>query len=65
MKQSLRHKKIISLVKQNGYLSTEDLVSLLGVSPQTIRRDLNELAENNLISRHHGGAASPFHIRKF
>ncbi|MFZ7308484.1 DeoR/GlpR family transcriptional regulator [Avibacterium avium] len=59
MKQSLRHKKIISLVKQNGYLSTEDLVSLLGVSPQTIRRDLNELAENNLISRHHGGAASP------
>ncbi|PJG83691.1 DeoR/GlpR family transcriptional regulator [Caviibacterium pharyngocola] len=59
MKQSIRHKKIIELVKQRGYLSTDDLVNLLGVSPQTIRRDLNELAENNLISRHHGGAASP------
>lgn len=59
MKQSIRHKKIIELVKQRGYLSTEELVSILGVSPQTIRRDLNELAENNLISRHHGGAASP------
>ena len=40
MKQSLRHKKIIELVKQKGYLSTEELVNLLGVTPQTIRRDL-------------------------
>lgn len=59
MKQSLRHKKIIELVKLKGYASTEELVSLLAVSPQTIRRDLNELAEQNLIRRHHGGAASP------
>lgn len=58
MKQSLRHKKIIELVKQRGYISTEELVNLLKVTPQTIRRDLNELAENNLISRHHGGAAA-------
>ncbi|NHW17225.1 DeoR family transcriptional regulator, partial [Escherichia coli] len=29
------------------------------VSPQTIRRDLNELAEKNKIQRHHGGAALP------
>ncbi|WP_040977130.1 DeoR/GlpR family transcriptional regulator [Necropsobacter massiliensis] len=59
MKQSIRHKKIIELVKQSGYLSTEELVNLLGVSPQTIRRDLNELAQNNAITRHHGGATSP------
>lgn len=59
MKQSIRHKKIIELVTQLGYVSTEELVSILEVSPQTIRRDLNELAENNLIRRHHGGAASP------
>ncbi|ACA31536.1 DeoR/GlpR family transcriptional regulator [Histophilus somni] len=58
MKQSLRHKKIIELIKQKGYLSTEELVNILNVSPQTIRRDLNELAENNLITRHHGGATS-------
>ena len=59
MKQSIRHNKIVTLVMQKGYISTEELVTLLDVSPQTIRRDLNELAENNQIRRHHGGAASP------
>ena len=59
MKQSLRHQKIIKLVEQAGYLSTEELVAALDVSPQTIRRDLNILAELDLIRRHHGGAASP------
>ncbi len=59
MKQSIRHQKIVELVKQKGYLSTDELVALFGVSPQTIRRDLNELAETNFIRRHHGGAASP------
>ncbi|WP_301098387.1 DeoR/GlpR family transcriptional regulator [Otariodibacter sp.] len=59
MKQSIRHHKIIELVSQLGYVSTEQLVDELNVSSQTIRRDLNELAEKNLIRRHHGGAASP------
>ena len=41
------------------------------VSPQTIRRDLNDLADQNMILRHHGGAAlpsssvnTPWHDRK-
>ncbi|MDO9853405.1 DeoR/GlpR family transcriptional regulator [Glaesserella parasuis] len=59
MKQSIRHNKIIELVNQLGYVSTEELVAQLNVSSQTIRRDLNELAENNLIRRHHGGAGAP------
>ncbi|QHB17964.1 DeoR/GlpR family transcriptional regulator [Mannheimia pernigra] len=59
MKQANRHKKIIELVNQLGYVSTEELVAQMKVSPQTIRRDLNEMAENNLIRRHHGGAAAP------
>lgn len=53
MKQSLRHQKIIELVTQKGYASTEELVVELDVSPQTIRRDLNILAEQDLIRRHH------------
>ncbi len=60
MKQSLRHQKIIKLVEHSGYLSTEELVTALNVSPQTIRRDLNILAEldfNSSLSRR--GAASP------
>lgn len=59
MKQSLRHQQIVDLVTQKGYISTEDLVAVFKVTSQTIRRDLNELAEQNLIRRHHGGAASP------
>lgn len=59
MKQSVRHSQIVEMVIQNGYVSTEELVTIFDVSSQTIRRDLNELAEENLIRRHHGGAASP------
>ncbi|STM17370.1 DNA-binding transcriptional repressor GlpR [Escherichia coli] len=44
MKQTQRHNGIIELVKQQGYVSTEELVEHFSVSPQTIRRDLNELA---------------------
>lgn len=59
MKQTQRHGAIIELVRRQGYVSTEELVEHFAVSPQTIRRDLNELAENNKIHRHHGGAALP------
>ncbi|MBJ5918722.1 DeoR family transcriptional regulator, partial [Salmonella enterica subsp. enterica serovar Typhimurium] len=61
----------IELVKKQGYVSTEELVEHFSVSPQTIRRDLNDLADQNMILRHHGGAAlpsssvnTPWHDRK-
>lgn len=59
MKQTQRHDAIIDLVRHQGYVSTEELVEHFAVSPQTIRRDLNDLAEQNRIQRHHGGAALP------
>ena len=59
MKQLSRHQEIVNLVQQHGYVSTEDLVDQFKVSPQTIRRDLNELADENKIRRHHGGATIP------
>lgn len=59
MKQLSRHQEIVNLVQQHGYVSTEDLVEQFKVSPQTIRRDLNELADENKIRRHHGGATIP------
>lgn len=55
MKQTQRHDAIIELVRLQGYVSTEELVEHFAVSPQTIRRDLNELADQNKIHRHHGG----------
>jgi DeoR family glycerol-3-phosphate regulon repressor len=59
MKQTQRHDAIIERVKKQGYVSTEELVEQFAVSPQTIRRDLNDLAEQKMILRHHGGAALP------
>ena len=65
MKQTQRHDAIIELVKKQGYVSTEELVEQFAVSPQTIRRDLNDLAEQKMILRHHGGAAlTSWHDRK-
>lgn len=59
MKQLSRHQEIVDLVQQHGYISTDDLVEQFNVSPQTIRRDLNELADENKIRRYHGGATIP------
>ena len=57
MKQTQRHDAIIELVKKQGYVSTEELVEQFAVSPQTIRRDINQLAEQGMLRRTHGGAA--------
>ncbi|MDX7986115.1 DeoR/GlpR family transcriptional regulator [Xenorhabdus sp. 12] len=59
MKQTQRHDAIVELVRLQGYVSTEELVEHFEVSPQTIRRDLNDLADKNKIHRHHGGATLP------
>jgi DeoR family glycerol-3-phosphate regulon repressor len=56
MNQTQRHEKIIALIKQHGFMSIDDLVSTCAVTPQTIRRDLNQLANTGVISRYHGGA---------
>lgn len=71
MKQTQRHDSIVNLVRRQRYISTEELVNHFKVSPQTIRRDLNDLAEQNKIQRYHGGAAlfsssenSAWHDRK-
>lgn len=59
MRADERKLKIVEMVKSLGYVSTERLVEKLDVSPQTIRRDLNELADKNIIRRNHGGATLP------
>ena len=59
MKQIPRHQQIVELVKKQGYVSTDELVEKFNVSPQTIRRDLNDLADENKIRRYHGGATIP------
>jgi DeoR family deoxyribose operon repressor len=51
-----RREKIISFLKSNNVLSIKSLSELLKVSTMTIRRDLEILAEQNIVQFYHGGA---------
>ena len=52
-----RHDKIIGLIREHGFMSIEQLAKILVVTPQTIRRDINQLCEENILRRYHGGAS--------
>mgnify|MGYP002145829566 CR=1 FL=1 len=53
----LRQQKTLELVRERGYISIEELAQHFDVTPQTIRRDINQLADEGLLRRYHGGAA--------
>jgi len=44
------------MIRQQGFLSIGTLASAFKVTPQTIRRDINNLTAQGLLQRHHGGA---------
>ncbi|MGI9273256.1 MAG: DeoR/GlpR family DNA-binding transcription regulator [Endozoicomonas sp.] len=54
---SPRRNRLVEYVNKVGFASVEELSDALGVSMQTIRRDVRLLSDNNLITRYHGGAA--------
>ena len=54
-----RQQTILELARQGGFVATEQLVRLFGVTPQTVRRDINTLCEMKLLQRYHGGAGLP------
>ena len=54
-----RHSEIIQLAKDQGRVLVEDLASHFQVTPQTIRKDLNDLCDQRLLTRIHGGALFP------
>jgi hypothetical protein len=47
---------ILKMLETNQRVSSVQLSEILNVSDDTIRRDLNELAENGLLKKVHGGA---------
>jgi DeoR family glycerol-3-phosphate regulon repressor len=51
-----RQQEILTLARAQGRVSVDDLALRFDVTPQTIRKDLNELCELHLVSRVHGGA---------
>ena len=53
-----RHIKIIDILEKEGMVNTTELVKLFGVSSETIRKDLEFLDSQGVLSRVHGGAVS-------
>ena len=54
-----RQLEVLQLVRREGYASIEHLAEYFQVTPQTIRRDINELCAQGLLNRYHGGAGLP------
>jgi DeoR/GlpR family transcriptional regulator of sugar metabolism len=60
-----RHDLIMRQINLHNRVLTSDLVSLLNVSEDTIRRDLQELSENKRLIKVHGGALSTSYQSSF
>ncbi|SJZ81203.1 DeoR/GlpR family DNA-binding transcription regulator [Anaerorhabdus furcosa] len=56
MSKQQRWNKIIDLCKYQDNINVAELVSILGVSEATVRRDLSQMEELNMINRFYGGA---------
>ena len=54
-----RRDRILQLLRSRGYMAIDDLVAHFKVTPQTLRGDLNRLADEGRLIRHHGGASIP------
>src|ERR1700712_386440 len=53
-----RLNRLLDLLAAEGHVAVEDAAARLAVSPATVRRDLDSLAGQQLLTRTHGGAVS-------
>ncbi|MGI4976703.1 MAG: DeoR/GlpR family DNA-binding transcription regulator [Janthinobacterium lividum] len=51
-----RQAAIVALARESGRVLVDDLAARFAMTPQTVRRDLNELCEAGVLTRVHGGA---------
>ncbi|MQW86036.1 DeoR/GlpR family DNA-binding transcription regulator [Sinorhizobium saheli] len=54
-----RQAEILELAKSEGRVLVEELAQRFSVTPQTIRKDLNDLCDARVLNRIHGGAIFP------
>jgi DeoR family transcriptional regulator, glycerol-3-phosphate regulon repressor len=52
----VRQAEILEIAKAEGRVLVDDLITRFNVTPQTLRKDLNDLCERALLTRIHGGA---------
>jgi DeoR family glycerol-3-phosphate regulon repressor len=54
-----RQAEIMALAKAEGRVLVDELATRFAVTPQTIRKDLNDLCDGKALTRIHGGAIFP------
>ena len=59
MNSNPRQIKLLDVVRIRGSVTVEELADTLGVTLQTVRRDVQRLAEASLLTRFHGGVRVP------
>ncbi len=57
--QAQRRRHILELVQRHGFVSIDALARHFAITPQTIRRDINDLCASSQLRRYHGGAGLP------
>ena len=62
---SPRHEQILELAKLEERVLVDELAARFDVTPQTIRKDLNDLCKQRLLTRIHGGAEFPSGVANF
>lgn len=67
---SARQERIVEILRTTPSITTGDLAQRLGVSGETVRRDLQTLADDGVVQKFHGGVSlhrdvqeSPFQLR--
>ncbi len=59
MNSNPRQINLLDAVRARGSMTVEQLAEILGVTLQTVRRDVQRLAEAGLLARFHGGVRVP------
>jgi DeoR family glycerol-3-phosphate regulon repressor len=58
-----RQRSLLEQVRLKGTISVEELALQLGVTPQTVRRDVKQMEEARLLARYHGGVGLPSSVK--
>ena len=65
MTESQRHNALLDLLNQKGSITVSSLITKFGVSPATVRRDINKLDEKGKLKKVRNGAQVVDHQRTY
>ncbi|MDN6109867.1 MAG: DeoR family transcriptional regulator, partial [Enterobacterales bacterium] len=56
MTESQRHQTLLEMLQQTGFVTVEQVIDRLQVSPATARRDINKLGDSGKLKKVRNGA---------